>query len=182
METVKKIALRISSWLGYVQEKAFALSGMFIWAATILVTANVIGRYFLNRPISWVFEITQYILVWFTFLSIAWILRIDRHIKVEVLTMHLSRRGQIILDLFSDLIGLLVTGLVTVFGAIVINDFYLKSMRETSPLQPPSWPIFLVIFLGAALTLAEFIKRLIEDSRALRELSGAEEEKATGRD
>ena len=96
--------------------------------------------------------------------------------------MHLSRRAQIILDLFSDVIGLLVTGLVTGFGAIVVKDFYMKSMRETSPLQPPSWPIFLVIFLGAGLTLAEFIKRLVNDSQALRELSGVEEDQATGRD
>jgi len=177
MGTLKNIAARISSRLAYIQEKSFILAGVLISASTILVTANVVGRYFLNSPISWVLEITQYILVWFTFLSIAWILRIDRHIKVEVLTMHLPRRLQIILELFSDVIGLVVTGLLTSFGGIVVLDFYKKHMRETSPLQPPSWPIFLVIFLGAALTLAEFIRRTVKDFNDLRELKGTESEK-----
>ena len=180
MGTLKNITVRISYWLGYIQAKSFSLAGVLIWVATILVTANVVGRYFLNRPISWVLEITQYILVWFTFLSIAWILRIDRHIKVEVLTIHLSRRVQMILELFSDVIGLLVTGVLTSFGAIVVIEFYKKHMRETTPLQPPSWPLFLVIFLGAALTLAEFIRRIVKDSQDLRELSGAKADKTPG--
>ena len=156
------------------------MAGILIGFATLLVTANVVGRYFLNRPISWTLEITQYILVWFTFLSIAWILRLDRHIKVEVLTMHLSRRAKIILDLFSDAIGLVVTGVLTSFGAIVVIEFYQSHMRETSPLQPPSWPIFLVICLGAALTLAEFIRRIVQDSQDLHELSRTNPDKTQG--
>jgi C4-dicarboxylate transporter DctQ subunit len=180
METLKNMAVRISYWLGYIEEKSFTIAGVFVWGATILVTANVVGRYFLNRPISWALEITQYILVWFTFLSIAWILRINRHIKVEVLTIHLSHRAQIILELFSDVIGLLVTGVVTGFGAIVVIEFYEKHMRETTPLQPPSWPLFLVIFLGAAFTLAEFIRRIFKDSQDLREPSGAKADKTPG--
>ena len=180
MGTLKNIAGRISNWLAYLEEKSFILAGVLVSVATILVTANVVGRYFLNRPISWVLEITQYILVWFTFLSIAWILRIDRHIKVEVLTMHLPRRPQIILELFSDVIGLVVTGVLTSFGGIVVFEFYRSHMRETSPLQPPSWPIFLVIFLGAALTLAEFIRRIVRELVELRSLSGGESDKTPG--
>jgi C4-dicarboxylate transporter DctQ subunit len=174
MGTLKSMAGRISYWLGYLEEKFFTLAGVLIWVATILVTANVVGRYFLHRPISWVLEITQYILIWFTFLSMAWILRIDRHIKVEVLTIHLPRRARIILDLFSDVTGLVVTSVLTSFGGIVVIEFYKKHMRETSPLQPPSWPLFLVIFLGAVLTLVEFIRRIVKNSRELRELSDGE--------
>ncbi len=171
METVINIVLRVSKWLSQVEKKAFDLAGLFVWGATLLVTANVVGRYFLNAPIDWAFEITQYILVWFTFLSIAWILHSDRHIRVEVLTMRLSSRAQIILDLFSDALGLFVMALLSIFGMLVEIQFFQRHMRVTSPLQPTSWPIYLVIFLGAVMTFAEFIRRIVNDSQKLRELS-----------
>lgn len=159
-----------SSWLDWLEEKSFSLSGILIWVATALVTANVVGRYFLRSPLAWVIEVTQYILVWFTFLSVAWVLRSDRHIKVEVLTTHLPRRVQIILDLFSDLIGLIVTGTVTIFSAILVTRFYSTHMRETSLLEPLSWPLFLAIVAGSALTMFEFIRRIFKDCQSLREL------------
>ena len=165
---------RASSWLGRLEEKSFALSGILVWVATALVTANVVGRYFLRSPLAWVIEVTQYILVWFTFLSVAWVLRSDRHIKVEVLTSHLPRRVQIILELFSDLIGLIVTSTVTGFSAVLVVRFYSTHMRETSLLEPLSWPLFLAIFAGSALTMLEFVRRLFKDCQSLRELPGKE--------
>jgi C4-dicarboxylate transporter DctQ subunit len=171
---IRSAGQRASSWLAWLQEKSFTLSGILIWVATALVTANVVGRYFLHSPLAWVIEVTQYILVWFTFLAMAWVLRSDRHIKVEVLTTHLPRRVQIILDLFSDWIGLIVTGTVTGFSAILVIRLYRTHMRETSLLEPLSWPLFLAIVAGSALTMLEFIRRIFKDCQSLRELPGKE--------
>jgi C4-dicarboxylate transporter DctQ subunit len=171
---IKRAGRSASSWLDWLEEKSFSLSGMLIWVATALVTANVVGRYFLRSPLAWVIEVTQYILVWFTFLSVARVLRSDRHIKVEVLTAHLPSRVQTILDLFSDLIGLIVTGTVTCFSALLVIRLYRTHMRETSLLEPLSWPLFLAIVAGSALTMFEFIRRIVKDCQSLRELPGKE--------
>ena len=49
-------------------------------------------RYFLNRPLVWVLELTEYALLWVTFLGAAWLLRQGGHVQVDVIVDFMSRR------------------------------------------------------------------------------------------
>lgn len=105
--------------------------------------------------------------MWFTFLGIAWIQRSDAHIRVEILSMRFSRRGQAVLEIVNALIGIWVTGIIAVFGVAVVLELYASHMRQTTALQPISWPLYLVIAVGSMLALVEFGRRLSNDLRQL---------------
>jgi TRAP-type C4-dicarboxylate transport system permease small subunit len=51
----------------------------------LLVFANVITRYLLNYSIIWVEEITQYEMIWVTYLGAGLALREGRHVAVDTL-------------------------------------------------------------------------------------------------
>ena len=59
-----------------MRERVCASAATLIFVAMMLVVcAEVLLRYGFNSPISWVVEISEYALLWITFLGAAWVLR-----------------------------------------------------------------------------------------------------------
>ncbi|MCZ7659576.1 MAG: TRAP transporter small permease [Xanthobacteraceae bacterium] len=54
-------------------------------AMVALVFANVVGRYAFNRSLIWAEELSQYLMVWVTFLGAGLALRYGRHVAMEML-------------------------------------------------------------------------------------------------
>ncbi len=81
-----------------------------------LVVANVFCRYVLNFSVIWAEEVSQYLMVWITFLGAGLALRQGRHVAVEMLQDRLAaqprrqlRRG-VLLALFAFLATTVVLG------------------------------------------------------------------------
>jgi TRAP-type C4-dicarboxylate transport system permease small subunit len=56
-----------------------------IAAMVALVFANVVGRYLFNRSFIWAEELSQYLMVWVTFLGAGLALRYGRHVAMDLL-------------------------------------------------------------------------------------------------
>src|SRR3990167_3110257 len=54
-------------------------------AMVALVFTNVVSRYILNFSIIWAEELSQYLMVWITFLGAGLAMREGRHVAVEML-------------------------------------------------------------------------------------------------
>ena len=168
MKATRVFLRRTAAAITWVEYKAFLLSGVTIAAIAIIVSVSAILRYAFNVSLGWVFETTQYLLVWFTLLAAAWILHVDKHIKVDVLTIHLPPRAQRICEVIYFVLGFAVSSCLTVFGVIVVVDLYAKGMHETTLMEPLSWPIHLVIPMGCLLLAFEFVVRLVKTLSAKR--------------
>ncbi|MFC2047610.1 TRAP transporter small permease subunit, partial [Chloroflexota bacterium] len=79
------------------------LGAILIIIAMLIVAIEVVMRYLLHHPQVWVVETTEYILVWFTFLGAAWILKKEGHVKVEIITARLSPRVQAVLGIITSI-------------------------------------------------------------------------------
>ena len=86
---------------------AFA-AGLLLSFILLSVCLDVIMRYCLNRPLQWVIELTEYALLYITFLGTAWLLRTEGHITVDVVLNRLSPRRQAILRVFSSAVGIVI--------------------------------------------------------------------------
>ena len=79
--------------------RALALvAGVVTVFVMLAINYEVFMRYFLNRPTLWTLEISEYSLVYITFLGAAWVLRKDGHVKIDLLVRVLKPRSQIILN------------------------------------------------------------------------------------
>ncbi len=82
----------------------------------ILVFVNVVSRYILNHSIIWVEEVTQYEMIWVTYLGAGLALREGRHVALDslqdLLPQPLRRMTRIIvwIGMFAFLIALTVLG------------------------------------------------------------------------
>jgi len=82
----------------------------------ILVFVNVVSRYIFNHSIIWVEEVTQYEMIWVTYLGAGLALREGRHVALDslqdLLPQSLRRMTRIIvwIGMFAFLIALTVLG------------------------------------------------------------------------
>lgn len=91
---------------------SFALAGM-----VLLVFSNTVLRFFKLPNILMAEELVRYLFIWSTFLGVIAVYYHDNHIRVTVLTDHLSPKARNILGLFTN--ALVIFGLgVLLWGSI----------------------------------------------------------------
>jgi len=87
MRILKKLEALFDYCLNIMAVTAAIILAMII----VLVSADALGRYFFNQPILWVPEITEYSLIFITFLGSAWLLNKEGHVMMELALNHLNK-------------------------------------------------------------------------------------------
>jgi C4-dicarboxylate transporter DctQ subunit len=134
---------------------AFVASCMLVFTV-VFVPIDVGSRYFFGAPITWVYEVTEYILLMVPCLGMAWLARHDGHVVIDVLTSRLPPGAQRRLAAAVFLLVALTCAFVAWWGGVVtLQSFQAKATIE-NVLQTPQWLIYICIPLGFALTAFEF--------------------------
>jgi len=63
----------------------------FFGATIVVVTAQVLFRYVLNRSLAWTEELSRYLFVWIIFLGAALAIRDATHIRIDMLVTRLPK-------------------------------------------------------------------------------------------
>src|SRR6202012_1585203 len=63
-----------------------AVAGMMILSAAAIVVADVILRALSKHSLPWVFEVTEFLLVYIPLLTFPWLARRQKHVVVDVFT------------------------------------------------------------------------------------------------
>ena len=113
----------------------------------IVVTADVIGRYFFNHPISGALDLSELLLVVVVCSALAYTAAVRGHMSVDVVTSRLSPRMQALLSVLTGLTGLPVLWLLTYYAAREGINTY-SSGLETSILHMPIYPFKFVVAIG----------------------------------
>ncbi|MEW6667319.1 MAG: TRAP transporter small permease [Thermodesulfobacteriota bacterium] len=126
---------------------------------TTIVGADITLRYLFNRPLGWVKEVSEYILVGLGFLAAAWILKDDAHVKMDLILTKVSPRAQAMLNLITSLVSTAVVLIITLSSLRVTLDFYRTKMVTPTVLEPPKWLLMTPIVLGCFLLIVQFLRR-----------------------
>lgn len=164
MKKAEKFIRWIIEWSGII--------GVVVLLAMMMMTvADVIMRYFFRRPIIGSVEISVTLMVCVIFLGIAWCALNDGHIRVDILTDKLSKRGEALLDGFDNL-ATLILALIIAWRSL-LEALATKEMDVNSPLLAiPRYPF---VFITAFGFLLLFFATLILFIRNLKSLKDANE-------
>ncbi|MDW7710245.1 MAG: TRAP transporter small permease [Deferrisomatales bacterium] len=147
---------------------AFWVAAAFLLFTVASVTTDVTLRYFFNRPITWLNETIETLMLYVTFLGGAWVARERGHVTVDILLARASARNQDRLRVISSLIACSVCAVLVVFGARVTWDFYVRGVHSMTVLELPVAAKLVVIPAGALLMLSQFLRELAGHWRELR--------------
>ena len=121
------------------------------------VCLEIIMRYFLNRPLVWVVELTEYGLLYVSFLGAAWLLRQGGHVQVDILVDILNERWRRRCAVISAAMGLAVSGILTVFGVIATADHLARGIYKPTVLEFPTGVVLIAVPLGSFFLSVRFL-------------------------
>lgn len=137
------------------------IGGFLLVIAMAIIVADVIGRYFLGKPIIWVFYYSEYILVFSTFLAAAYVLKHNGHVKVDIILNFFSERQKAYISIFTSMMGLFVSIVIGWYALAETHEAFQNKTMFTAPIRMYQFPIKIIIPIGFFLLSLEWIRKLI---------------------
>jgi TRAP-type C4-dicarboxylate transport system permease small subunit len=155
------MGLKTRLWKSFDHMLEFmAVLGMVIMVLVMLVICyEVVTRYFLGRGSAWVIEFSEYALLYITFLGAGWLLRREGHVSMDILVLWFSPKRQILLNGIVSILGGILCGVFTWFGAEVALDHLVRGLRQPTLISPPDFPLLAVIPVGFFTLFVQFLRR-----------------------
>lgn len=148
---------RLTTGLAWAAAILFTISG-------VMLTYEVMARYFFTAPTIWAAELSQLCLIWGSLIAMAWALGARRHIAVDAVVRLLPDGVRRLTETFAMLAVAAFSAMVTWKGWTIFYDSFERGRTTGSMLDLPTWVSELAVPLGFALL---FIQALIETRRAL---------------
>jgi TRAP-type C4-dicarboxylate transport system permease small subunit len=123
------------------------LSALLILFATLVLTYEVVTRYFMKVANDWVIELCIFLLIAATFLAAGYTQAERGHVGIEVLDEIMSPRGNRIRRLVGDVLSLVVVGFIARNAWHYMANAYQQGWATSSTWGPPLWiPYFFMAF------------------------------------
>ena len=126
-------------------------------AATLLLFANVVARYFFDTGFTWVLEAVQYLFAWVVLIGSAYGFKTGAHLGIDILVGKFSVANQRRLALLSLALCLIFVG--TVLKLSIEYTVRIKAWGDLSlDLQIPQWIPYMAIPIGLSLMLLHLLE------------------------
>ncbi|RUM95149.1 TRAP transporter small permease [Pseudaminobacter arsenicus] len=126
----------------------------------VVTTYGVVARYVFGRPSVHVFEISIYLLLIITWLSIGWCMTADRHVSMQALSSVMSTRWKRTAKIISMLSVMVFCGVIIWAGSNQVISSYVRGYRSATLLAFPLWIVYALVPIGAALLILSTVQRL----------------------
>jgi len=157
---------------------------MVVGAALIIidmlaVSIDVIVRYLVGVTYTGLFELTEYSLLWMTFLATAWLLKMDGHIKLDLVLDRLNPRRKVITNITTAIICEILLGFLIWYSIkLTVNDIQYGTYLSTV-LQPIRWPVEIIIPIGYILLFIVMLGKIFNHLKTWQTLSRRESQQIT---
>lgn len=160
-ELFHRASCRISAFL-------HAIGGITLVLLMLLTGADVAMRYFLNRPISGAYELSNFMMAVIVAFGIGYCASKNEHVKVELLVGALPARAQAVIESATWFLSMVFLALITWQSALYSKDVFYDG--ATSPdLLIPTFPFIGVVCVGSAVLCLVFLAQFLDAlSRALK--------------
>lgn len=150
---------KLCYWLVFMGGIVSAIS---IFLIMLVMTYEVFCRYLLNSPTTWGLEVVSYLLATSTCLGLAYTLRVQAHIAVDVVRKLFPIPVQLFLYRISLLVIVAVCVVMIFWGWIDVMASKLLGDVSLTPLAMPLWIPQIVLPCGAFLLLIQTVELLFD--------------------
>ena len=153
-----------------VFRRSYYVAVSLILVIMLLTTADVIGRYLFNKPVTGTLEICEFTLIGMIMLGIAHTQAEGGHVRIMLFLRRFSPRAKAITGIVHSTLAAGIFGIVAWQGmSAAIIDF---NRNLTSDLLRwlPIWPFKVIVSIGAFFLAVELLIELVEFIRQSREM------------
>jgi len=130
-----------------------------------IICFEVTVRAFGGSSRLWVIEVSEYALLFITFLGAPYLLEKNMHVVLDLLYHSLTRRPRLLMQILNGSIGLAVCAILTVVGVQVSVEQFSLGVREVTVMRPLSWWITAALPIGTGLMSVQFLDQILRSIR-----------------
>ena len=135
------------------------LAAAMLVLMSLSISLDVVLRYTINYPIKWVFEATEYALLFITFLAATWVLQKDEHVKLDLALNAMGERLRAGINAFTSLLMALVCLVLTWSSAKYTIYLFQHDVTIIKYYTIPQFVIYFIIPVGFFLLFIQSLKR-----------------------
>lgn len=158
--------------IGVCFDRIIDILGLFSAALVaftmIAICAEISLRNLLGWPMAWIFEMTEYSLLFMTFFGAARLLKSKGHVRMDIVFNLLKPRTQILLNVINSTICAIVCLVFTFYGFKTTWYYFQSGVAYMSFLEPPWWIIISAVPLGFCLLFIQFLRIIYDHLGALK--------------
>jgi len=169
--------LQFSRLIDAVNQRMGAIASWCVLVACLISASNAFSRYTISVSSNAWLEIQWYLFSAMFLLGASYTLKLNGHVRVDVVYANVSRRAQLWIDLLGAIFFMLpaTAMLCWLSWPIFYNSFALGEM-STNPGGLIRWPVKLLLPVGFALLTLQGLSQVI---KLVAEMSGRHEPDAT---
>jgi len=139
------------------------LAGLTIAAIMAIVVVDVVGRYFLNAPLSWSYDlISLYLMVAIFYLGLSHCLAHGHHIGVDILFRRMSGRIRHVMRAISWLMAAVFFALLVWLAAGKAWRAFQSGEAVAGAIAWPTWVAPALVVLGSAMIVVRLVFGAVE--------------------
>ncbi len=167
--------LALSRGIDWLNEKIGTLANWAVVASCMISAGNAMIRYAFDMSNNGWLEIQWYLFAAVVMLGTSYALRMNDHVRVDILYTMLSPRGQKWLDLMGTIIFLIPVCVVIAYMAwpIFVDSFVGNEMSSNSG-GLIRWPFKILLPIGFALLTLQGLSEVIKRAAALADIAKLE--------
>ncbi len=138
-----------------------AVAALLVGLMTVLVSYDVVMRNIGGGGLSWILDVTEYMLPAAICASAPWLMYRNQHIRLDLLNMVLSADRLRMVDRLAAGVGMVASGVFTWYALALIADSRAAGSLIMKSLVFPEWWVFIPVPIGFGLLAIECARRLL---------------------
>jgi TRAP-type C4-dicarboxylate transport system permease small subunit len=155
-----KFLARLERVLHEFDRILYVVAGICLVGLVAMVGADILLRSVFNKPLGWVKEISEYIMIFFPFLLAAWIMEEDGHIKMDLIINNVSPRVRNVMNSVTYILSAIVVLILLCFSLRVTLNLYQTHYFTPTILQLPKFIFIAVISLGFLILFLQLVLKI----------------------
>ncbi|MCC8067945.1 MAG: TRAP transporter small permease [Clostridiales bacterium] len=148
--------MKVLKWLDENLEEVILI--LLLIAMVCIMGIQVVARYCFNQSLSWSEELTQYLFVWATFISVSYCVKKRISIKIEQLLNILPEPGQTALRLFRHTVVLIF--------CIIMLPYCQRYLQQSIELEATSAALGIPMYFIQSAPLVGFLLLTVRVAQA----------------
>jgi TRAP-type C4-dicarboxylate transport system permease small subunit len=144
----------VNGLYGKLLQALAAVAAVLLGVTAFAITLDVIARNIGLGTLSWILEVSEYVLPVATFLVAPWLLYRNEHVRLDVLLA-----GRPWLNHLANALGLAVSAVLVVYGVRTILNSAQQGAIVFKSVVFPEWWLYTPVPLCFGLLAIEFVRR-----------------------
>ena len=150
-----------------VTKYLYYLAAAILVLISVSISLDVVLRYTINNPLKWVFEGTEYAMLFITFLAATFVLQKDEHVRLDLAINALGPRLRTGINAFTSLVMAVVCLVLTWSSAKYTIYLFQHDVTLIKYYTIPKFVIYFIIPVGFFLLFIQSLKRTYQYLRQI---------------